>query len=145
MNGRGNKGVMPGLFGYSVELALHGLRRFPKTTALAVLTVAIGLAASMTTLALLHILSADPLPGRSQHLYLAWVDTLQAKPDDYKPLDGAGNASYKRIKMPDAQALMASRPDIRQTVVADVWAHVEGEGDRWARRLHRAAGTPYRQ
>lgn len=118
------------MFGYSVELALHGLRRFPKTTALAVLTVAIGLAASMTTLALLHILSADPLPGRSQHLYLAWVDTLQAKPDDYKPIDGAGADHYRRIKMPDAQALMASHPDIRQTVVAGVWSHVEGEGGR---------------
>lgn len=122
--------MIPGMFGYSMELALHGLRRFPKTTALAVLTVAIGLAASMTTLALLHILSADPLPGRSQHLYLAWVDTLQAKPDDYKPIDGAGADNYKRIKMPDAQALMAARPDLRQTMVADVWAHLDGEGGR---------------
>ena len=71
---------------YSLELALHGLRRSPKSTVLAIVTVALGLAASMTTLALLHMLSADPLPGRSQHLYLAWVDTVQAKPDSYESL-----------------------------------------------------------
>jgi putative ABC transport system permease protein len=120
------------MFGYSVELALHGLRRFPKTTVLAVMTVAIGLAASMTTLALLHILSADPLPGRSQHLFLAWVDTIQAKPDDYKTIDGTAASNYKRIKMPDAQALMAARPQLRQTVVANVWTRVDGEGGRSA-------------
>ena len=54
------------MFAYNLELALHGLRRFPRSTLLVVLTVALGLAACMTTLTLLHVLSADPLPGRSQ-------------------------------------------------------------------------------
>lgn len=118
---------------YSVELALHGLRRFPKTTALAVLTVAIGLAASMTTLALLHMLSADPLPGLSRHLYVAWVDTVQAKPQDYTSLDGLTVSDYKRLKMPDAAALLAAHKATRQTVAADLRVRVEGDEGRNSR------------
>lgn len=115
---------------YSMELALHGLRRFPKTTALAVLTVAIGLAASMTTLALLHMLSADPLPGLSQHLYAVWVDTVQAKPQNYTSLDGVTYTDYKRLKMPDAAALLAARKATRQTVAADMAMQVDGDEGR---------------
>ena len=110
--------------GYNLELALRGLRRFSKSTALAVITVALGLAASMTTLALLHQLSADPLPGRSGHLYLAWVDTLLAKPDNYGSLNDITQSNYHRIKLADAQALLAARRASEQTVVADMSADV---------------------
>ena len=115
------------MFRYNLELALHGLRRFPKSTVLVVLTVALGLAACMTTLTLLHVLSADPLPGRSQHLYLAWVDTVLAKPRDVGDADNALNGitagpNYHRIKLADAQALLAAHRAARQTVVADMVA-----------------------
>jgi putative ABC transport system permease protein len=116
------------MMGYSMELALRGLRRSPKTTALAVLTVAIGLAASMTTLALLHMLSTDPLPGRSQHLYLAWFDAVQAKPQTYTSLDNDwATYDYKRLKMPDAEALLAAHGGSLQAAVADLDAPVEGD------------------
>lgn len=109
---------------YSLELALHGLRRSPKSTLLAIVTVALGLAASMTTLALLHQLSADPLPGRSQHLYLAWVDTVQAKPDSYESLNDVTHPDFKRIKMADAQALLEAHRAVRQTALAGLDADV---------------------
>jgi len=116
---------------YSFELAVHGLRRFPKSTVLVVLTAALGLAACMTTLTLLHVLSADPLPGRSQHMYLAWVDTVLAKPSDSEDmaLNGFKNKNYHRIKLADAQALLAARRAVRQTVVVDMAAdEVSGDG-----------------
>ncbi|MFC3652028.1 ABC transporter permease [Dyella humi] len=121
---------MSRMFAYSVELALHGLRRFPKTTALAVMTVAIGMAASVTTLALLHMLSADPLPGLSRHLYIAWVDTVQAKPQNYTSLDGATTYDFKRLKMPDTEVLMAAHKAVEQTVAADIWKRVDGDAGR---------------
>jgi putative ABC transport system permease protein len=115
---------------YSLELALHGLRRSPKSTVLAIVTVALGLAASMTTLALLHMLSADPLPGRSQHLYLAWVDTVQAKPDDYASLNGVTVENYLRIKMADAQALSRAHRAVQQAALAGLSASVgTADGD----------------
>ncbi|GGA22619.1 ABC transporter permease [Dyella nitratireducens] len=111
-----------------MELALRGLRRYPKTTALAVLTVAIGLAASMTTLALLHMLSADPLRGRSQHLHLAWVDTVLAKSQTYRSLDSDwATYDYKRLKTPDAEALLAAHKGTLQAAMADLDAQVGGD------------------
>lgn len=119
---------------YNVELATRGLRRFPRSTVLVVLTVALGMAACMTTLTLLHVLSADPLPGRSQNLYLAWVDTVLAKPShidsEAMKLNGmTANTGYHRIKLGDAQALLGAHRAVRQTVVADMAAdEVSGDG-----------------
>nr|WP_239537650.1 ABC transporter permease [Dyella mobilis] len=91
-----------------------------------VLTVALGLAACMTTMTLLHVLSADPLPGRSQHLYLAWVDTVLAKPShasaDLMAANGIKVNDFHNIKLADAQALLSAHRAERQAVVADMVA-----------------------
>ncbi|MEW9571208.1 ABC transporter permease [Rhodanobacter sp. Si-c] len=121
---------------YSFELAVHGLRRFPKSTVLVVLTAALGLAACMTTLTLLHVLSADPLPGRSQNLYLAWVDTVLAKPSnagaDAMALNGIKTHNYHDIKLADAQALLSAHRAVRQAVVADMIADEVSDDGRHA-------------
>jgi putative ABC transport system permease protein len=39
-----------------------------------VLAIAVGIGASMTTLTVMHLLSGDPLPGKSAHIYYAQVD-----------------------------------------------------------------------
>ena len=50
---------------YYLRLALRALRNSPVLTALMVLALAVGIGASMTMLTVLHVLSGDPLPGRS--------------------------------------------------------------------------------
>ncbi|MGF6709934.1 hypothetical protein QFZ41_000898 [Luteibacter sp. W1I16] len=55
------------MFGYYLELALRSLRRSRALTALMILAQGIG--ASMTTLTVLHVLSGDPLPGRSGSIF----------------------------------------------------------------------------
>lgn len=55
-------------------LAFRSLRRNPALAALAVLILAIGIAASMASLTLLHVRSADPMPGHSQRLYVPGFD-----------------------------------------------------------------------
>ncbi len=75
------------MFGYYLDLALRSLKRNKVLTALMVLAIAVGIGASMTTLTVLHLLSGDPLPGRSQHLFYAQVDG-NPNPGDFKePLD----------------------------------------------------------
>lgn len=119
------------MFGYNVELAVHGLRRFPRSTVLVVLTMALGLAACMTTLTLLHVLAADPLPGRSEHIYQAWVDTVQGKAFTTSAdmaLNGVSASSgFQRIKLGDAQALLAVHRATRQVVVADAISDVTAD------------------
>ena len=53
------------LFAYHLRQGLRSLRRTPVLTALMVLSIAMGIGASMTTLTVKHLLSGDPLPGRS--------------------------------------------------------------------------------
>ncbi|TAL74023.1 MAG: FtsX-like permease family protein [Rhodanobacter sp.] len=62
------------MFGYYLDLALRSLRRNRVLTALMVLAIAVGIGAAMTTLTVMHILSGNPLPGRSAQLFYAQVD-----------------------------------------------------------------------
>jgi len=99
------------MFGYYLDLALRSLRRNKALTALMVLAVALGIGASMTTLTVLHVLSGDPLPGRSGELYYPQVDPQDIKgmsPDKEPPqqltlIDGQNLLQAKRA---DRQALM---------------------------------------
>ncbi|MET0330990.1 MAG: ABC transporter permease [Dyella sp.] len=115
---------------YSLQLAIAGGCRNPRNSALAAITVAVGLAACMTTLTLLHVLSADPLPGRSQNLYLAWVDTVQAKHEDYHSLNGVKYLDYRLIKTDAAKTLLDAHRATRQTVVAGLQVDVGTDDSR---------------
>ena len=62
------------MLSYYFGLALHSLRRNRMLTALMILAIAMGIGACMTTLTVLHVLSGDPLPGRSGSLYYPQLD-----------------------------------------------------------------------
>ncbi|TAL74025.1 MAG: FtsX-like permease family protein [Rhodanobacter sp.] len=109
------------MFGYYLDLALRSLRRNKALTALMVLAIALGIGASMTTLTVLHVLSGDPLPGRSGTLYYPQVDARddsgimpgKEPPQQVTEIDGFNLLHAKRA---DRQALMTGgsvpiRPD----------------------------------
>lgn len=100
---------------YTLETGLRGLRRHPRTMVLSILTLALGLASVMTMLSLLAMLSADPLPGISQQLYLGWVDSREA------PRSNESSLLQERPqflwKLADAEAMLAAQPDLRQTAL----------------------------
>lgn len=99
------------MFGYYLDLALRSLKRSKVLTALMVLSIALGIGASMTTLTVLHLVSGDPLPGRSDTLYYPQVDardnsgTLAGEepPAQVTLIDGLNLLQAKRA---DRQALM---------------------------------------
>ena len=62
------------MLSYYFGLALRSLKRNRMLTALMILAIAMGIGASMTTLTVLHVLSGDPLPGRSASLYYPQLD-----------------------------------------------------------------------
>ena len=101
---------------YHISLGLRGLKRHPRTMVLAIATMALGLAATMTMLTLLSILSSDPLPGVSQRLYLGWVDSRE--PDNQQQ-PGQDDDILRRSlwKWADVQAMREARPNIRQTAL----------------------------
>lgn len=83
------------MFGYYLDLAQRSLRRTPILAGLMMLAIALGIGASVTMLAVLHNLSGNPLPGRSDVLFHPQVDPRPADlpgakdepPDDLTYLD----------------------------------------------------------
>lgn len=101
---------------YHLQLAWHGLFSQPRTTCLAICTMALGIAACMTALTILRVVGADPLPGRSRHLYLAWVDARPA------PVQGSNDTPHDAVPsgwyLHDAKAFFG-RPDMPPHVLLD--------------------------
>jgi len=101
-----------GMFGYYVDLALRSLQRNKALTALMILAIALGIGASMTTLTVLHVLSGDPVPGRSSTLYYAQVDPrdmsgyLPGKTAPMYQMSWIDGMNLLRAKRADRQALM---------------------------------------
>ena len=62
------------MLAYYLRLALRSFRRNRALTALMVLAIALGIGASMTTLTVFKVLSGDPLPGKSDRVFLVQLD-----------------------------------------------------------------------
>jgi putative ABC transport system permease protein len=76
------------MFSYYFKLGVRSLRRNPALTALMVLTLAIGVAASVSTLTILHAMSSNPIPSKSDRLFVPLIDT--------GPLEGYNPANNRR-------------------------------------------------
>lgn len=62
------------MFFYYFQLGVRSLRRNPVLTALMVLAIGFGVAASMTTYAVFRATSNDPVPDKSSQLFLPQID-----------------------------------------------------------------------
>jgi len=102
------------MLGYYLDVALHSLARNKVLTALIVLAIGLGIGASMTMITVLHVLTGDPLPGRSAQLFTPHLDPL---PLNYKRRgdspDPADNFTW-----PDAIALIKAHRAARQAAMA---------------------------
>ncbi|MEO9079980.1 MAG: ABC transporter permease [Rhodanobacter sp.] len=100
------------MFGYYLDLAMHSLTRNKALTTLMVLAIALGIGASMTTLTVLHVLSGDPVPGRSSTLYYPQIDPralsgyLPGKTRPMYQMSWIDGMNLLRAKRADRQALM---------------------------------------
>lgn len=100
------------MLGYYLDLALRSLKRNRVITGLMVLAIAMGIGASMTTLTVLHVLSGDPLPGRSGSLYYPQIDPRDSAgylPGETQPMDQvswADGVNLLLAKRGSRQALM---------------------------------------
>lgn len=102
------------MFGYYLDLAWRSLKRTPVLTGLMVLAIGLGIGAAMTMITVLHVMTEDPLPGRSAQLYTPHLDPL---PINFKgfSITGIPNAS---LTWPDAMALLHAHRAVRQAAMA---------------------------
>ena len=99
------------MFAYYLDLAIRSLKRNRLLTMLMVLAIAIGIGASMTTLTVMHLLSGDPLPGKSAHIFYPQVD---ASPSDWRNKDPLDMMDYR-----SAIDLWSAHRADRQALIVD--------------------------
>lgn len=101
------------MFAYYLDLALRSLKRNPILTALMVLAIGLGIGASMTMITVLHVMSGDPLPGRSAKLYVPMLDPRPLSHGKSTPGDTPDG-----FTLPDAMNLLHAHRADRQAAMA---------------------------
>ncbi len=110
------------MFNYYLQLGLISLRRNPILTALMVFGIALGIAASMTSLTLMHMMGGDPIPWKSDKLHYVQVDNW----DPNQPYDQDGNPP-DQVSYRDAQALMEAGKADKQAAMFKVAYPIQPE------------------
>ena len=102
------------MFGYYLQLAWRGFGRNKVLTTLMVLTIAVGIGATMTTLGLYFVLSGDPIPRKSQQLFYPQLEPRSLGKDATLESDPLAQMTrydaeeLLRQKRGDRQALMSA-------------------------------------
>ncbi len=109
------------MFRYYLMLGVRNLRRNPALTALMILTLAIGVAASVSTLTILHVMSGDPAPGRSNRLLVPLIDNAPAR--GHTP---GGNPDDNQMSYRDSVNLLASKQGKHRTAIYGIGGAFEG-------------------
>lgn len=99
------------MLSYYLNLALRSFRRNKALTALMVTAIALGIGACITTLTVFHILSGDPLPGRSHTLFYPQLDASSM--EEYVP----GQYPEDQMTRYDAEALLRQARGDRQAIM----------------------------
>jgi putative ABC transport system permease protein len=111
------------MFLYYFDLALRSFRSARGLTALMVLTIGMGIGASMTTLTTFRALSGDPLPGRSATVLRVQLD---AQP---RATFVAGKEPDDQLSRFDAEALLRDKRGARQAMMTGGVVNVEPPAD----------------
>ncbi|MBS0446716.1 MAG: ABC transporter permease [Proteobacteria bacterium] len=100
------------MFAYHLDLALRSFKRSRALTALMVLAIALGIGACMTTLTVYHVLSGNPIPGKSDRLFDVELDA--ADKVNWQP----GQEPTFQLTRFDAEALLRAGRAKRQVMMS---------------------------
>jgi putative ABC transport system permease protein len=107
------------MFAYYLRLGLYSLRRNPLLTSLMIVAIGFGVAASMTTYAVLRATSNDPIPQKSSQLFTPQIDN--SGPD----ASGEDNGEPPDLlSYTDAMALMQAHRAKRETALYPIGVSV---------------------
>lgn len=98
------------MLAYYLKLARMSLRRNRALTVLMILTIAVGIGATMTTLTVFRTLSGNPIPDKSERLFRVQLDMYPQDAQDSEPPDDVSRF--------DAEALLAEGRAQRQVITA---------------------------
>jgi putative ABC transport system permease protein len=111
------------MFAYYLDLALRSLKRNKMLTALMVVAIGFGVAASMITYSVFRAVSGNPIPDKSAQLFTPQVDS-------WGPQQNIQGEPPYALNYVDAMALMHAHAAKRQTLLYPVQLSVMPDGNR---------------
>lgn len=108
------------MLNYYVRLGVTKLRHNPALTALMVITLAVGVAACVSTMSILQIMSNNPIPHKSALLISPVIDVEGLS--NYKPGDKPAD---EQLTYRDAVNLLASQQGVRRSAVYGIAEGIE--------------------
>jgi putative ABC transport system permease protein len=100
---------------------VRSLRRNPALTALMILTLAIGVAASVSTITILHVMSSNPIPQKSERLFVPLIDNGPL--EGYNPADS--EHEFDQMSYIDASNLLKGGHGERRTAMYGIGPAIE--------------------
>jgi putative ABC transport system permease protein len=110
------------MFAYYFKLGVRSLRRNPALTALMILTLAIGVAASIATLTILHAMSSNPIPQKSGHVFTTVIDNGPLEGYNPNDTERVGNELLGYI---DVANILKSAPVQRKVALYGIGGAIE--------------------
>ena len=111
------------MFVYYLTLGLRSLRRNPALTVLMVMSIGLGVAASMTTWSVFRAVSGNPIPDKAAQLYTPQID-------NWGPQQNEKGEPPSALSYTDAIALMHAHQATQQTLLYPVQLSVLPGGSR---------------
>ncbi|MBU2280160.1 MAG: ABC transporter permease, partial [Gammaproteobacteria bacterium] len=111
------------MFSYYLRLAWLSIRQSYGLSLLMVLAIGLGIGAAMTTVTVNYLMSANPIPTKSEQLFYVQLDSW----DPHQPANDNGDPP-DQLTYRDATALLSAKKAYRQVVQAQMSTVVEPQG-----------------
>lgn len=102
------------MFGYYVKLAFKSIKKNPLLSFLMVFAIALGIGASMTTITVNYLMSANPIPDKSERLFYVQVDSW----DPHNGFNDESGEPPNQLTWTDANNLFDAQKAVKQVVMA---------------------------
>jgi len=112
------------MFSYYLRIAWISIKRHWGLSLLMITAIGLGIGTAMTTVTVNYLMSANPIPHKSEQLYYVRLDSW----DVNDPFDDGKNPP-DQMTYTDSTNLMKAKKAFRQNVQAQSYAVIEPEGD----------------
>jgi putative ABC transport system permease protein len=113
------------MFGYYIKLALKSIKRNPILSLLMVTAIALGIGASMTTITVNYLMSADPIPHKSHQLFHIQVDSW----DPNNAFNDDEDSLPNQLTWTDATNFTLAKKALRQSAMGMSGGIIQPAGD----------------
>ena len=112
------------MFSYYLRLAFKSIKRNPVLSGLMVAAIALGIGASMTTITVNYLMSANPIPEKSDQLFYVQVDNW----DPHNSYNDDNDYPPNQLTWTEATNLMRANMASKQTAMAKSGGIIEPAG-----------------